>query len=506
MPRAPSRRDFLKVSGLLPLGMALPRMTRLLGPSGSGPNVIVVIFDALSALNLPLFGYGRDTAPNLTRLSSRAVVYHNHFATGNYTTPGTASLLTGTLPWTHRAIQHDDRAAASFTHRNLFAAFSDYHRMAFSHNGWAHTLLRQFHQHIEELLPPQRLFLIPYEDLGGDVFLDDQDISAVSWARSLKAGGGYAYSLFVSRVLQYLEDRKVAGLRPQFPRGLPGEGTEYQEYFLLEDAVDRAAIMCRQGPQPFLAYFHFLPPHNPYNTPLQFVGRFGDDHFKVPQKPSDVFASSVRPYLSQFRRWYDEFILYADEQFGRLYSALEQAGLLENSWLVFTSDHGEIFERNLWAHDNYSLYQPLVRVPLLIFEPGRQVRLDVSDVTSAVDLLPTLAHLTGHPIPDWTEGVVLPPFASAPTDPGRSIFALQARGNPQYAPLTQASTMIVKDRYKLLYFFGYKEPKVDELVMLFDIESDPEELVDLSTSLPSIASGLLAELKSRIAQANRPYQ
>jgi arylsulfatase A-like enzyme len=500
-----NRRDFLKVSGLLPLGIAAPRLTGLLGPSGSGPNVLVVVFDALSALNLPLFGYGRDTTPNLSRLASRAIVYHNHFATANYTTPGTASLLTGTLPWTHRAIQHDDRTADRFARRNLFGAFPDYHRMAYTHNSWAYTLLRQFRREIEELVAPQKLFLLPNDDFGGDVFVNDQDISSVSWARALNIGDGHAYSLFVSRVLNMLNDRNLASLQALFPRGLPGESTEYQEGFLLEQAVDWAANVCRMSPQPFLAYFHFLPPHDPYNPPQQFADSFHDDHFKTPDKPSDVFAASVITDLDRKRRWYDQFVLYVDSEFGRFYAALEASGVLDHTWLIVTSDHGEMFERNLWGHDNYTLYQPLVRIPLLIFEPGREDRMDVHDLTSAVDLVPTLAHVTGHPVPDWTEGAILPPYAGTPPDPERSVYATQARHNPQYAPLTQASTMLVKDRYKLLYFFGYKDPKVVQLVKLYDIEADPEELVDLSATQPDVAAGLLAQLKSQLARADQPY-
>ncbi len=505
MSITPNRRDFLKLGGLLPFGMASPRFTSLLGPPGSGPNVIVLIFDALSALNLPLFGYGRDTAPSLTRLADRAIVYHNHFAPANFTTPGTASLLTGTLPWTHRAIQHDDRTLGRFADRKLFAVFNDYHRLAYTHNSWSYTLLRQFRRHIEELAPPEKLFVIPYDDFGGELFVNDQDISSVGWARAMKTSAGYSYSLLLSRLVGYFEDRQIARLEPAFPRGLPGESTEYRDAFLLEDAVDGAVSMCRASPQPFLAFFHFLPPHDPYNTSRQFVDWFEDDRFKVPDKPSDVFALSVEPDLQRKRRWYDEFILYVDQQFARLYAALEQSGLLQNTWLVLTSDHGEMFERNLWGHDNYTLYQPLVRVPLLIFEPGRQVRLDVHDLTSAVDVLPTLAQLTGHPVPDWTEGKLLPPFAPGPADPARAIYALQARNNPQYAPLTQASTMLVSGRYKLLYFLGYRNPRVDQLVRLYDIVSDPEELVDLSATRIDLVDGMLAQLKTELARADQPY-
>ena len=205
------------------------------------------------------------------------------------------------------------------------------------------------------------------------------------------------------------------------------------------------------------------------------------------------------------RTKYDEFILYADKAFGDLYASLEESGLLENTWVVFTSDHGEMFERGLRYHRGPTLYQPVIRVPLLIFEPGRKIGTDVYTSTSAIDLLPTLLHVTGQKIPDWTEGVVLPPYAPTSPDPNRSIYALQAYYNGQYAPLTQATTALIKGRYKLIYYFGYTKIKQGELALLFDIESDPEELVDLYSSKPEVAKELLAELKAKLAEVNKPY-
>jgi choline-sulfatase len=184
---------------------------------------------------------------------------------------------------------------------------------------------------------------------------------------------------------------------------------------------------------------------------------------------------------------------------------LEASGLLENTWLVLTSDHGEMFERGISAHSTDALYQPVIRIPLLIFEPGRQVGMDIHSATSAVDVLPTLAHVTGHAIPDWTEGLVLPPFAPADPDANRSVYVMRAAKNEPDAPLGRASTMLVKGRYKLLYFFGYHEHGIDELVKLYDLESDPEELSDLSSSRPDVTSELLLELKGKLAEVNRPY-
>ncbi len=149
--------------------------------------------------------------------------------------------------------------------------------------------------------------------------------------------------------------------------------------------------------------------------------------------------------------------------------------------------------------------QPVVRIPLMIFEPGREVGMDIHAVTSAVDILPTLTHLTGERIPDWTEGTILPPFASTNQIPERNVYLVRANNNDQNAPLTIASTILVRENYKLHYYFGYPEVSTKGLVRLFDVESDPEELMELSQSKPGIASELLNELKGKLAEVNKPY-
>ena len=79
-----SRRDFLKLAGYLPLGLALPPIVDALNAAKQSQdgrqNVVVIVFDAFSAYHLPVYGYARDTTPNISRLADRAIVYHNHHA------------------------------------------------------------------------------------------------------------------------------------------------------------------------------------------------------------------------------------------------------------------------------------------------------------------------------------------------------------------------------------------------------------------------------------------
>ena len=501
-----NRREFLKLASLLPLGFFAPPLVQNLRPSVTQAekehNIIIIVFDALSAYDLSFHGFARQTTPNLARLAKRAIVYHNHFAGGNFTIPGTASLLTGVLPWSHRAINLGGDVDASYVKKSIFHAFSDRYRIAYTHNVFANMLLNQFSAGLDEYIPRESFFLDTYDKLISTMFRNDDDIATVSWVRNMQVHeDGSAYSLFLSHLYEHLQENRLENLEPRFPRGVPLAGTV--NHFLLETAIDGIGRRLADVPQPFIGYFHFLPPHHPYRTSNEFYNAFKEDGVKFIEKPTEPLARRVKRNQARTRTEYDEYILYCDQEFNRLYNSLEATGLLENSWLILTSDHGEMFERGIDGHGSDVLYQPVVRIPLLIFEPGRQAGMDIHEPTSAIDVLPTLMHLAGKKQAEWAEGNVLPPFS--PRDSSRSVFAVQAIDNPPREPLSRASVIQVKENYKLHYYFGYPQLSGGETVKLFDIKADPEELTDLASSNQSLAAELHDELKAKLQQVNRPY-
>jgi arylsulfatase A-like enzyme len=504
-----SRRDFLKLAGMLPLSFAAPRLINSLMPteqSGIVQNVIVVVFDAFSAYDISLYGYQRETTPNIARWAERAVVYHNHHAGGNFTTPGTASLLTGTFPWTHRALGYYDTVDDSFINKNIFAAFQNHYRLAYTHNPVANRFLSQFSGEMEDHVPLGKLFLTN-DDFIYTLFGKDEDTASVSWVRAMKTKEeGYAYSLFLARLYEKQRERMIAELRSQFPGGVPHIATD--DYFLLEDGIAWLGDTLSTLPQPFMGYFHFWPPHDPYNTNREFFGHFDGDGFWPATKPVDLFSKkedAMIEFLLRKRTNYDEYILYVDQEFGRLMDRLDASGVLENAWVVLTSDHGEMFERGILGHWTPVLYEPVIHVPLMILEPGKKRRQDIYENTSAVDVLPTLLHVTGQEPAVWSEGVVLPPFTEA-YNSERNLYAVQSLDGERYLPITVATTALIKGQYKLMYFFGYEKLGAgNERVELYDIKNDPEELNDLASTKRETTADLLNELKQKLAEKNKPY-
>lgn len=508
------RREFIKFSTFLPLTFTLPGKTdRAATPAeNQPPNVLVIVFDTLSALHLDIHGYERVTGPNFNRFAQRASVYHNHFAGGNFTTPGTASLLTGNYPWTHRAYNYFGSLRPEFRSQNIFALFPDHYRIAFSHNAQVNNLLNQAFDHLNYYKPRQELYLD--NNLGlNSLFSNDYDNASISLGRILTKtknsdveANGFSNSLFVSNLYETYKKRLTDKYSILFPRGLPN--TERVNYFLLEDAIDWVQGQLAEITQPFLGYFHFMPPHSPYNTRGDFAGAFLNDGLTLPPKPEHLFTMGryQQRKMDLFARDYDEFILYADGEFGRLLDWLEDNGMMDNTWVVLTSDHGELFERGIWGHITPAMYQSLTRIPLMIHAPGQQDRQDIISATSAVDVLPTLAQAINQSVPDWAAGVVLPPFQNQEMR-DRPIFTVEAKGNERDHALNHGAVMMLRNTHKLTYYFGYQElDAAGNMMELYDLEHDPEELRDLSKRSPQLAAELRQELLRHLQQAEASFK
>jgi arylsulfatase A-like enzyme len=205
------------------------------------------------------------------------------------------------------------------------------------------------------------------------------------------------------------------------------------------------------------------------------------------------------------RRNYDEYIANLDAEFGRLLDFLDRKRILDQSYVVVTSDHGEFFERGVEGHISPLLYDPVVQVPLLISAPGQKTRQDVHIPTNSIDVLPTLVHLGGNQVPDWCEGQILPALGGS-EDPDRSIYMMDAKVNPAFGPLSVASFAIRKGKYKLIYYKGLEQYKGADTFELYDMESDPEEIHDLFSGEPAAAKPLQDELLGKIESENSKYR
>lgn len=510
-----TRREFLKLATLLPLAASplikantASQIAPIAGASisASQPNVLIVVLDALTASDMSLYGFPRDTTPNLNRFVQRATVFHNHYAGGNFTSPGTASLLTGVLPWSHHAYHTQGTVTDTFVKRNLFSlAPANVHTVAYTHNSFTQTLLYQFRAYLDELVWPRQLALgdLEYSDL---LFSKDYIAALIGEKGDLRRlKYGLNGSLFLTFFYRWLEDLKANQInsqhRQKFRRGVPNQEWIW---FLLEDGIDWTIEQAHAMPQPYLAYFHFFPPHNPYTPRVDYTGLFSKEQYDPPGKP-DCFASegNSKGSLNGTRLIYDHFIAFVDSEFGRLVNQLDQMRVLDNTYLILTSDHGEMFERGISGHNVPVLYEPLVHIPLIISKPGVTDRQDVYDLTSCVDLLPTLLHIYQQPVPEWCEGQILPTFPNAPANTDRTVYAIDSKDSPKHGAIKGGSFMIRRGDYKLLHYITHGDNSIPD--ELYNLKDDPEEMNDLIKTHPEIGSELQAELEIKLQQVNQKY-
>ena len=508
-----NRREFLKLISLAPLGIysqPLSKVIQAASPKPNAPapgaNVIIIVFDAWSQHNVSLYGYPRPTMPNLERFAENATVYHNHYSAGTFTVPGTSSLLTGMYPWSHRAFQLGAGISSRHVGHTLFSALSSTHStLAFTQNELADQILQQLEVDLDRHVEIGLFDLQNANLYTSPLFKNDTRIAFAGLNDNITRDRvGFDSSLFFGPLyrLRTLRARELGTQQylDRYPHGLP----ESPGLFLLDDVVDGAIHLLQTIQQPTLAYFHFLPPHDPYAPTEQFFETFTDG-WNPPDKPihelSEHKASTRELHIN--RQYYDEFIASWDHEVARLFQYLSESGLMENSYVIVTADHGEMFERGELGHITKLIYDPLIRVPLVISRPGQTVREDVHTPTSSVDLLPTIAHLTGNPLPEWSEGKLLPRLGGD-ADEERSVFSMDAKFNSSFGPLVNYSMTLTRGHHRLTYYCYPKDNY--QKYEFYDLDADPEELNDLFTSSPTLALEMKDELLQRVESSNESFR
>ncbi len=385
------------------------------------PHIILITADTLRKDRLGSYGAIRSRTPVLDRLARESYHFPNFVSASNNTNVSFASMHTGTFLRTHKV---------------------------------------------------QGLSFLGYTLDGGFETLSE----------SLEDAG----YLTIAAVSSLVIDGDASGLRQGFDVYIDcGDEFEKQPAALTNErflgALDRMRAEEASGDSRVFAWLHYMDPHWPYvpETPRDAMfldsWRAFDDSTAPDAPPStkkEAFDEREREF---FRHQYTGEVNYLDEHVGRVLEALDERGMLENSVVIFTSDHGEnLGERDYFAN-HQRLYGPVSEPPLLVRMPG-QVEGRIVDVpVQTVDLLPTCLELAGVTgVPDRVEGVSLLPWLEGTGPEDRMVFSEGAY---------QKEKIVRRGRYKLAYRL---QPQVsrDESFEFYDIESDPAETRDLRDEHP----------------------
>jgi len=363
----------MSVSGRLSLAPALWIMTGCGGPTPpaehhtdiptpTGPNVVLISIDSLRAAHLGTYGYARPTSPNIDRLAAEGVVFENHISSTSWTLPAHAAIFSSLPDSVHGCTDTDRILAEEVTTLAERFAAAGYHTAGFFAGPYLH----------------------PAFGLGQG--FEDYE-NCTSYARALDEAPPESWVMDMDIMHRSHRDITNPNVYAAFTRWLhrPRPG----RFFVFVHLWD--------------VHYDFIPP-SPYDTMFDpdYDGPVTGENFLF--DPAINAGMSPRD-LEHLVALYDGEVAWTDEYVGRLVASLEAAGVLDETVIAITADHGTgFFEHGLKGHRN-SLFDELIRVPLVIRYPARIAPgARVTAQTRAIDIGPTLLELAGLPAPDQVMG------------------------------------------------------------------------------------------------------
>lgn len=322
------------------------------------PNLIVISLDTLRADHLGLYGYKRATSPGLDRFAQQAYVFEQCFSACSWTTPAHATAFTGLLPSVHGA---------------------GIRRGEFAQRG---------------RLPD----------------------SATTFAERAQAAG-YRTAAFTEG---YFCGSRW-GLGQGFDRYHDGPTDPTPHSGAVEATFGRATEWLRDaGPQPFLLFVHTYATHWPYSPPEPYRSQFlTDPNAKLPEPDVALDGKLDAAGFQTMKDYYDGGIAHMDHVVGELFAELSARGVLDNTWVIIFSDHGEEFGEHGRTMHGFSVYDEVLHVPLIIRPPrGLSQTQRIPNVVGLTDLFGTVLGILGdtkHTPP--TSSVSLMPYMAAGPPP-----------------------------------------------------------------------------------------
>ncbi len=280
-----------------------------------------------------------------------------------------------------------------------------------------------------------------------------------------------------------------------FFAGLHGANDRPSKLVEAAGVVDTALewIDARRGLPTFL-YVHTMDPHVPYSPPPPFDRLF--EPYPTPDHPGVDPRYDYKEPLDRERlvAQYDGSIAYGDQEFGRFLEELKGRGLYDDALIIFLGDHGEEFlDHGQWLHGR-SVFDELIRVPLVVrFPGGRDGGQRVAQQVQVVDILPTILENEGLPVPP-------PPIIS-----GRPLQRVVAGGAPEPTAVSEISHRgivahgIRTHRDKYVRTFSPEESE-----MYFDLLNDPKESENRLGEAPERAAKLRAAVEA--AMVSNPFR
>jgi len=404
-----------------------------------GPrNVVIVLFDAMRAGELGCYGGKGRLSPTMDRLASSGLLFSSARATSSWTMPSAASIFTSRYP-------------------------------------------------AEVVAPTDPVtYVLEHE--------------AVTFPEILRARGYVTRAMSASPVVTH-----VTGYSHGFD-DFDGSLVKLAEHPTCSPAITAAAVswMKANRDSRFLLYLHYMDPHGPYDPPISYRRMTissrrhapADDAVRTGDLPAlrlRLLNGDLGPLNDDNVAWlhdlYRAEVAYADHQLRALLDALREARLLDQTVVIVTSDHGEEFADHGFLDHGFSLYDEVLRVPLIIWWPGARPAA-VRRPVSLLDVAPTVLAAAGISPPRVMRGRSLTQSPKEDAS-GKPLFSQLGVSRPaSNLSRFDPRQAVVEGRYKLI------EDLATGKCELYDLEADPREQKDIADRAPEA----LARMKPRLKQ------
>lgn len=424
------------------------------------PNILLFMTDHQRADMIGMTQCGREVTPNLNKLARMGFQFERAYDACPLCVPARTALATGLYPTKNAVVFNDWKGRTAGEYEPV------------------HTTLKKAGYRVGHVGVDHIKVQPPMRQQGLDFFINQEDYESWAEAQGIKTSRNKDELTEVSEEIDGEYVNKLYSGHKVSLWDRPRE--QFKDFYFLDKSLE---FLRETGEEPFALFTYLWAPHPPLRVPQPYADMYKPEDIILPdnigipaeQEPKlrrqGVPAQLAKDVdIDQWRKvWAAHLGLttMADEIFGQVLEELEVTGKLENTCIIFTSDHGD----NLGQHGMYQkmeMYEEAVRVPFVIRVPGRRPGRSAG-VISHLDLKPTICQLAGLDGGSCDGVSLLPVIDGADPDRKRIVFS-QYSGNPGYGTVRRAA---ISERYKYVFDGGYEHE-------LYDLESDPHEMINVA--------------------------
>jgi arylsulfatase A-like enzyme len=404
-------------------------------------NILLISLDTTRADRLFCYGYHRPTSPNIDRIAEGGALFTEFYSPHIPTFPGHTTMMTGRDLYAHQVTSQSSTPELS----------PDIPTLA-------------------EILSSQGWYTAAADNLG-------------RWfQRGFQSYEGYSWDTANQKEWRKAEAVNAASLK----------------------VIDAAAGQDK----PFFLFLHYWDPHTPYLPPAPFSRMFYEGDEKDPANTTMDPVWEFENFKWYFNEWmpgvtdiefpkaqYDAEVAYMDACLAHVFTRLQELRVLDDTLVVMTADHGEELDEHGCWFDHHGLYEPNVRIPLIMRLPGRiPAGACIPGFARTTDITPTVLDYAGLLDPALKfEGVSLRPLIQQPEG--------VSRGSCDALYLTENTWMkkraLRTHNWKLIVSL---EPDLHDLPMteLYDLSTDPGENLNVANERPEVVTELRGRLEDQV--------